>query len=89
MLFVTSDPRRVFALPLQIKLHYFPGHVNKEIAVLHVPSKTLVEADLYFNLPPTEQYSKSTQSSQPFWPLSMLQSGMKNAIPRLTGKDKE
>lgn len=63
--------------------------MNKEIAVLHMPSKTLVEADLYFNLPPTEQYSKSSQSPQPIWPLSLLQSGMKNAIPKLTGKDKE
>jgi hypothetical protein len=74
--------------PPQLKLQYFPGHVNKEIAVLHMPTKTLVEADLYFNLPPTEQYSKTSQSSQPIWPLSLLQSGMKNAIPRLTGKDK-
>jgi hypothetical protein len=33
--------------------------MNKEIIFLHKPSKTLIEADLFFNLPATEQFSKT------------------------------
>jgi hypothetical protein len=38
---------------------YFDAHVNKELVFLHKPSRTLIEADLLFNLPATEQYSKA------------------------------
>lgn len=38
---------------------FFPSHQNKELALLHKPSRTLLEADLLFNLPATEQFSKS------------------------------
>ena len=41
---------------------YFHSHQNKELAFLHKPTGTLIEADLMFNLPATEQYSKT----QPF-----------------------
>lgn len=34
---------------------YFSGFVNKDVAFLHQPSKTLIEADLLMNLPCTEQ----------------------------------
>ena len=30
----------------QIEAWYFPGHPNKEVAFLHKPTKTLIEADL-------------------------------------------
>ncbi|ORY81321.1 hypothetical protein BCR37DRAFT_348051 [Protomyces lactucae-debilis] len=43
----------------EVEAVYFPGHGNKELALFHKPSSTLVEADLLFNLPPIEQYSKS------------------------------
>lgn len=46
----------------EFNVQYVPGHMNKEIAFLHKPSKTLIEADLMFNLPATEQFSKSGQS---------------------------
>ncbi|KAL8291659.1 hypothetical protein RQP46_001917 [Phenoliferia psychrophenolica] len=47
--------------------------VNEDIAFLHVPTKTLIEADLLFNLPPTEQYSKSTlRSSVPIFTSGMI-----------------
>lgn len=36
---------------------YFSGYELKDVAFLHIPSKTLVEADLLFNLPGKEQYS--------------------------------
>ncbi|PFH50532.1 hypothetical protein AMATHDRAFT_75598 [Amanita thiersii Skay4041] len=37
---------------------YFPGFFNKDVAFLHGESKVLIEADLLFNLPCNEQYSK-------------------------------
>ncbi|KAJ3487502.1 hypothetical protein NLI96_g3482 [Meripilus lineatus] len=41
---------------------YFSGFQNKDVAFFHPASKSLIEADLLFNLPPTEQYSKSNGS---------------------------
>ncbi|KAF2126013.1 hypothetical protein P153DRAFT_298307 [Dothidotthia symphoricarpi CBS 119687] len=38
---------------------YVPAHMNKEIAFLHRPTRTLIQADLMFNLPATEQFSRS------------------------------
>ncbi|KZO89969.1 hypothetical protein CALVIDRAFT_551709 [Calocera viscosa TUFC12733] len=43
----------------EIQAHHFPSHVNQDVAFLHAPSKTLIEADLLFNLPAKEQYSKT------------------------------
>jgi len=37
---------------------YVDGHANKEIVVNFRPDRTLIEADLFFNLPATEQYSR-------------------------------
>ncbi|TNY19006.1 hypothetical protein DMC30DRAFT_418305 [Rhodotorula diobovata] len=46
---------------------FVKGHINQDIAFLHAPTKTLIEADLLLNLPPTEQYSRSSsRSSLPF-----------------------
>ncbi|KAH7100290.1 hypothetical protein BKA62DRAFT_249053 [Auriculariales sp. MPI-PUGE-AT-0066] len=36
---------------------FVPGHVNKEVVLLHRPSRTLIQADLMLNLPAHEQYS--------------------------------
>lgn len=38
---------------------YVDGHTNKEIVFNHRKSGTLIEGDLLFNLPATEQFSKS------------------------------
>jgi len=38
---------------------YFHSHQNKELVFLHKPSKTLIEADVLFNLPAAEQFSRS------------------------------
>ena len=38
---------------------YMHSHGNKELVFLHKPTRTLIEADLLFNLPPTEQFSKT------------------------------
>ncbi|KAK2592278.1 hypothetical protein QQS21_010031 [Conoideocrella luteorostrata] len=37
---------------------YVDGHANKEIVFNYKPEKVLIEADLMFNLPAIEQYSK-------------------------------
>lgn len=41
---------------------YVDGHANKELVFNYKPEKTLIEADLLFNLPATEQFSKSGES---------------------------
>jgi len=38
---------------------YVPSHVNKELVFHHRPTRSLIMADLMFNLPATEQFSKS------------------------------
>ena len=38
---------------------FVDAHLNKEIVFHHKPSKSLIQADLFFNLPATEQYSKT------------------------------
>jgi len=43
----------------EFSYEYFHSHANKELVFLHRPSRTMIEADLLFNLPATEQYSKS------------------------------
>jgi len=50
----------------EIKACYFSGFRNKDVAFLHLHSKSLVTADLIFNLPATEQYSKAGSTYFPF-----------------------
>ncbi|KAG9792317.1 hypothetical protein KCU88_g730, partial [Aureobasidium melanogenum] len=50
---------------------YFHSHSNKELVFLHKPSRTLIEADMLFNLPATEQYSKAAED-----PRSVRQSSL-------------
>jgi hypothetical protein len=42
---------------------YVPGHMNKELVFLYKPERTLITADLLFNLPATEQFSKTEDSA--------------------------
>ncbi|KAJ9121213.1 hypothetical protein QFC24_004888 [Naganishia onofrii] len=82
---------KVYGFEDEIKLQFLPGHVNKELAVLHIPSRTLIQADLIFNLPCTEQYAKASTDGRAFWPLSMIQSKAVAGhpfIPTMTTKDK-
>ncbi|KAK6580417.1 hypothetical protein PZA11_007439 [Diplocarpon coronariae] len=43
----------------EFAMEFVDAHPNKELVFLHRPSRTLIEADLLFNLPATEQYSRS------------------------------
>ena len=42
----------------EFEVEYVGAHSNKELVFYHKPDKTLIEADLMFNLPATEQYSR-------------------------------
>ena len=47
---------------------YFSGFRNKDVAFFHPASKSLIEADLLFNLSATEQYSMTGSSGNfPFF----------------------
>ncbi|RDW72490.1 uncharacterized protein DSM5745_07662 [Aspergillus mulundensis] len=47
----------------EFEIEYVYGHGSKEVVFLHKPSCTLIEADLMFNLPAREQYSKTGESA--------------------------
>jgi hypothetical protein len=46
-------------LAREFEVEYWDGHANQEITFLHKPTRTFIEADLLFNLPAREQYSKT------------------------------
>jgi len=43
-------------------VEYVHSHGSREVVLLHKPSRTMIEADLIFNLPGNEQYSKTGES---------------------------
>lgn len=43
---------------------YVDSHVSKELVLLYRPERTIIQADLIFNLPATEQYSKTGESAE-------------------------
>jgi hypothetical protein len=51
-----------FAVDFEVEM--VDAHPNKEIVLFYKPEKVLIEADLMFNLPPTEQYSKVPESEK-------------------------
>ncbi|PYI09388.1 hypothetical protein BO78DRAFT_459168 [Aspergillus sclerotiicarbonarius CBS 121057] len=63
------------------EIEYVDGHSNREIVLLHRASRTLIEADLLFNLPATEQYARSGEGAmqgvvnRAFMPLVKLGTG--------------
>lgn len=61
----------------EFDVEFVDAHPNKEIVFFHRPSRTLVEADLLFNLPATEQYSKTGEDASSGW-ASKLVAGLMN-----------
>jgi hypothetical protein len=59
---------------------YVYAHGNKELVFHHKPSGTLIEADLLFNLPATEQFSKSDIN-----PLAGIWNKLFNALQHTRG----
>lgn len=61
-LFRKNDPASLSVDPAfdaEFDAEYVHAHANQEIVFHHRPSRTLIEADLLFNLPATEQMSRS------------------------------
>jgi len=58
-----DSPKTMYGFEDELDYCYFTGFKNKDVAFLHKPSKTLIEADLLFNLPCNEQYSKTKTSN--------------------------
>ncbi|KAH9815703.1 hypothetical protein Tdes44962_MAKER00951 [Teratosphaeria destructans] len=46
----------------EFDVEYVHAHANQELVFNHKPSRTLIEADLLFNLPATEQFSRTDVS---------------------------
>ncbi|KAI9061133.1 hypothetical protein FKP32DRAFT_983657 [Trametes sanguinea] len=71
--FSESNPAPKLGFEGEIESCYFSGYANKDIAYYHKASKTVIAADLLFNMPATEQFSKTSQ-----WPKkTILFAGMK------------
>jgi len=65
-IFTTKNKREVRIseeFDSEFEYEFVESHPNKEIVFNHKPSKTLIQADLLFNLPATEQYSRSPESA--------------------------
>ena len=60
----TNSLRVDEAFDSEFDSEFVHAHANKELVFNHRPSKTLIEADLLFNLPATEQMSKTGESAQ-------------------------
>jgi len=58
-----TDPAgTLYGFEEEINVVFFSGYAKRDVAFFHVASKSLIEQDLLFNLPPTEQFSKSKSS---------------------------
>ncbi|KAH9948003.1 hypothetical protein B0H21DRAFT_821354 [Amylocystis lapponica] len=59
-----DPPDTKYGFESDIQHCYFSGFKNKDVAFFHPASKTVIEADLLFNLPAIEQYSKTGSSGR-------------------------
>ncbi|KAJ7201703.1 hypothetical protein GGX14DRAFT_159998 [Mycena pura] len=86
-----DSPDTKYGFEDEIHACYFSGFANKDVAWFHVASKTLIVADLLFNLPGTEQYSKSKKATDARVPILGKIDPFGNIHKRLVwgqGKDK-
>ena len=52
----------------EFDVEYVGAHANKELVFCHKPNRTLIQADLMFNLPAFEQFSKTKEDPESgFW----------------------
>ena len=58
---------------------YVDGHPSRELVFFHRPDRTLIQADLFFNMPATEQYSRTGASATAGFPSSLLARVMSTA----------
>ncbi|ORX34075.1 hypothetical protein BD324DRAFT_638279 [Kockovaella imperatae] len=57
-LFGAGGETKQYGFEPHITLLQFTAHPNHELMAVHHPSKTLIQGDMLFNLPPKEQYSR-------------------------------
>ncbi|KAL8744355.1 MAG: hypothetical protein Q9190_003388 [Brigantiaea leucoxantha] len=62
---------------------YMPSHANKELVFCYGRDRTLIQADLIFNLPANEQYSKSKESATE-GVLTRFFTGLQNTVGKAT-----
>ncbi|KAE8258620.1 hypothetical protein A4X13_0g1566 [Tilletia indica] len=58
---------RSYAFEPEIKAAYFPTFANKDVVFFHEPTRTLLTADLIFNLPLKEQYANTPHKRPTSW----------------------
>ncbi|KAM7212611.1 hypothetical protein V8F06_011988 [Rhypophila decipiens] len=66
--FTKTNKREVKVSPefdADFEYEYVDAHPNKELVFFYKPDKVLIEADLMFNLPAEEQYSRMPESEKP------------------------
>ncbi|KIK70283.1 hypothetical protein GYMLUDRAFT_34778 [Collybiopsis luxurians FD-317 M1] len=85
-----DSPDTLYGFEDEIKACYFTGFENKDVAFLHVETQTLIVADLLFNLPGNEQYSKvKTSPKVPIIGKLNPESGWLKRLLWTLGKDKD
>ena len=67
----------------EFEVEYVGSHANKELVFLHKPDRTLIEADVMFNLPAKEQYSKTGENPSGGL-LTKMFIGMQNTMGQAT-----
>lgn len=63
---------------VDFEYEYVDGHGNLELVFLYKPDKVLIEADLLFNLPAKEQYSKVPESEKKEGTIAKMFSGVQS-----------
>ncbi|KAK0531367.1 hypothetical protein OC835_003699 [Tilletia horrida] len=58
---------RTYAFEPEIQAAYFPTFTNKDVVFHHTPTRTLLTADLLFNLPVKEQYANTPAKRPTSW----------------------
>ncbi|KAM3066576.1 hypothetical protein ACMFMG_002290 [Clarireedia jacksonii] len=69
-IFTAKDKAQIKVSPefdADFEYEFVDAHPNKEIVFFFKPDKTLIEADLMFNLPATEQYSRTGEDASSGW----------------------
>lgn len=66
----------------EFEIEYMHGHPSRELVFFHKPSRSLIEADLLFNLPANEQYSRAEEG--PSSSLTKLVKPFMSTVPPAT-----
>lgn len=62
-----DPPTKQYGYESELVPQYFPTFANRDVAFLHKDSKTLITADLLFNLPCNQQYRNTPSGKATSW----------------------